>query len=70
VQHTQQFLAEQRRREIEEEKEMRRFNKRLKDMIREGREALGTRVEVLDLDDDDDCGEPGVESDEGLVDGF
>ncbi|RPB03829.1 hypothetical protein L873DRAFT_1826065 [Choiromyces venosus 120613-1] len=37
----------------EEDESMRRFNERLRDMIREGREALGSKVEVV-YDEDDD----------------
>lgn len=37
----------------EEDESIRRFNEKLKDMIREGREALGSRIEVT-YDDDDD----------------
>lgn len=36
-----------------EDESIRRFNEKLKDMIREGREALGSRIEVT-YDDDDD----------------
>ena len=31
---------------MEDDQSMKRLNRRLKDMIREGKEALGTRVEV------------------------
>lgn len=37
----------------EDDESMRRFNERLRDMIREGREALGSKVEVV-YDEDDD----------------
>ena len=42
----QKFAARARRREKEEETALRGFNERLRAMIREGKEALGTRVEV------------------------
>ncbi|MCJ1404777.1 hypothetical protein MMC11_008003 [Xylographa trunciseda] len=42
----QKFAARARRREREEERALQGFNERLKAMIREGKEALGTRVEV------------------------
>lgn len=40
------YQAQARRREVRDDQSMRRLNARLKDMIREGREALGSRVEV------------------------
>jgi hypothetical protein len=44
-----QRLAEKRRREEREQEEsMERFNARLRKMIREGREALGSTVVVED----------------------
>ncbi|KAL0257141.1 hypothetical protein SLS55_007951 [Diplodia seriata] len=49
-----QMLAAQRRREERQRNtSMRKINDRLKDMIREGREALGTRVEIEDAMDED-----------------
>jgi len=36
------------------DEDMRRFNDRLKMMIREGKEALGAKVEVVYDDEDDD----------------
>ncbi|KAL1985312.1 hypothetical protein VTN96DRAFT_7990 [Rasamsonia emersonii] len=51
----QRLAAKVRRREREEDASIRRLNDQLKAMIREGREALGTRVEIdesIDLDDD------------------
>jgi hypothetical protein len=39
--------------EDEADESIRRFNEKLKDMIREGREALGSRIEVT-YDDDED----------------
>ena len=44
----QKHAARIRRRELEEDKNLSRFNQQLKAMIREGKEALGTRVEVED----------------------
>lgn len=44
----QKHAARMRRREMEEDKNLSRFNQQLKAMIREGKEALGTRVEVED----------------------
>ncbi|OJD28741.1 serine arginine repetitive matrix protein 1-like [Diplodia corticola] len=49
-----QMLAAQRRREERQRNSsMRKINDRLKDMIREGREALGSRVEIEDAMDED-----------------
>lgn len=44
----QRLAAKARRRELEEEANLRRFNRQLKAMIREGKQALGTRVEIED----------------------
>ena len=44
----QKHAARIRRRELEEEKNLSRFNQQLKAMIKEGKEALGTRIEVED----------------------
>lgn len=33
---------------MEEDTNLRRFNRQLKAMIREGKQALGTRVEIVD----------------------
>lgn len=44
----QRFVAQARRRDLEEEANLRRFNQQLKAMIREGKQALGTRVEIQD----------------------
>jgi hypothetical protein len=52
VLEAQRFAARVRRREVEEERDMRRMNARLKDLIREGKEALGTKVEVEDGDEE------------------
>lgn len=40
------YAAKARRREVEDDASIRRLNRQLKAMIREGKEALGTRVEV------------------------
>lgn len=50
---TQRYLAKQRRREREEDASLQRLNKQLQSMIQEGRQALGTRVEVDDMDTED-----------------
>lgn len=42
----QRYAARARKREKEEERVLRGFNERLKAMIREGKEALGTKIEV------------------------
>ena len=47
------FKAQLRRREEKDDRELRRLNKRLTDMIREGKAALGTTVEVFDGDEDE-----------------
>lgn len=44
----QRFAAKARKRDMEEEANLRRLNQQLKAMIREGRQALGTRVEIED----------------------
>ncbi|OKL57361.1 hypothetical protein UA08_07437 [Talaromyces atroroseus] len=49
----QRFAAQFRRREREEDASIQKMNDQLKALIREGREALGSRVEVDDLDLDD-----------------
>lgn len=40
--------ARMRKRELEEEANLKRFNQRLKAMIKEGKEALGTKFEIED----------------------
>ncbi|KAL4807395.1 hypothetical protein BDV18DRAFT_137589 [Aspergillus unguis] len=50
---TQRYLAKQRRREREEDASLQRLNKQLQAMIQEGKQALGTRVEVDDMDMED-----------------
>ena len=42
----QRYAAQVRREKRDEERALQGFNERLKAMIREGKEALGTRVEV------------------------
>ncbi|EEA21150.1 hypothetical protein TMatcc_001152 [Talaromyces marneffei ATCC 18224] len=49
----QRFAAQVRRREREEDASIQKMNDQLKALIREGREALGSRVEVDDMDFDD-----------------
>ncbi|KUL85354.1 hypothetical protein ZTR_07001 [Talaromyces verruculosus] len=49
----QRFAAQVRRREREEDASFQKMNDQLKALIREGREALGSRVEVDDMDFDD-----------------
>lgn len=44
----QRYAAKARKREVEEEANLRRLNRQLKAMIREGKQALGTRVEIED----------------------
>lgn len=44
----QMHAARMRKRELEEEANLKRFNQRLKAMIKEGKEALGTKFEVED----------------------
>jgi hypothetical protein len=48
---TQKFAARKRREEKEADESIRRFNAQLQAMIREGKEALGTRVEVDETDE-------------------
>ncbi|KAL8741444.1 MAG: hypothetical protein Q9184_008384 [Pyrenodesmia sp. 2 TL-2023] len=57
----QRHAARIRRREIEEDANLKRFNQQLKAMIREGKEALRTTVEVEDESD--------VVADEGYIEG-
>ncbi|GAD95878.1 conserved hypothetical protein [Paecilomyces variotii No. 5] len=52
---SQRYAAKVRRQELEEDASIRRLNKQLKAMIKEGKEALGTRIEIEDdLDTDYD----------------
>ena len=48
----EKLLRRQRRREREEDREFASMNARLEEMIRQGKEALGTRYEVQELDDE------------------
>jgi hypothetical protein len=50
----QRYAARVRRKEREEDASIQRLNKQLQAMIREGKEALGTTVEVDDIDMDFD----------------
>ncbi len=44
----QRHAARLRKRELEDDANLKRFNQRLKAMIKEGKQALGTKVEVED----------------------
>lgn len=48
----QKHMARMRRRELEEDANLKRFNQQLKAMIREGKEALGTKFEVEEMSDE------------------
>ena len=50
----QRQAARMRRRELEEDANLKRFNQQLKAMIKEGKEALGTTIEVLEPADEND----------------
>jgi hypothetical protein len=50
----QRFEKKIRRKERKEDENIQRLNKQLQDMIREGKEALGTRIEVEDDPDEDE----------------
>ena len=52
----QRQAARMRRRELEEDANLKRFNQQLKAMIKEGKEALGTTIEVLEPADENDVG--------------
>ncbi|KKY24137.1 hypothetical protein UCRPC4_g02603 [Phaeomoniella chlamydospora] len=52
--HVQKFEKSMRAKERKEDEDIKRLNKQLRDMIREGREALGTRIEVEDNEDSED----------------
>lgn len=60
----QKHMARIRKREIEEDANLKRFNQQLKAMIREGKEALGTKFEIDEVPDDV-VGEGYVEGDLG-----
>ena len=47
------YVQKLKKRERKEERELKRFNRQLEDMIREGQEALGARIEVADTTDDE-----------------
>ena len=51
---TARYMQKVRRREREEDRELKRFNRRLKDMIREGKEALDAKVEVVGGEESED----------------
>ena len=48
----QRHMARMRKRELEEDANLKRFNQRLQAMIKEGKEALGTKFEVEEVSDD------------------
>ena len=52
----QRQAARMRRREMEEDANLKRFNQQLKAMIKEGKEALGTTIEVIEPADEIDAG--------------
>ena len=47
----ERFVRERAKREREEDRELTRMNRRLEDMIRQGKEVLGTRFEVEEWDE-------------------
>ncbi len=54
------WAALKRKEEREQDESIKRLDAQLKAMIREGREALGTKIEVdIDVDDDFDFGPAG-----------
>ena len=57
----QRHAARIRKRELEEDANLKRFNQQLKAMIREGKEALGTKIEVIE--------DPDGMDDEGYAEG-
>lgn len=57
------IAAQRRKEERQTNASMRKLNDRLKAMIREGREALGTKIEVEETMDED-------MEDEGFAEGF
>ena len=58
------FEQKLRRKEMKQDKTMNRFNAQLQAMIREGQQALGAKIEVVDGDGTD------TEVDEGYEEGF
>ncbi|KAI4151941.1 MAG: hypothetical protein LQ340_003197 [Diploschistes diacapsis] len=62
---TAQYLEGQRKREAKEDRELSKLSRRLEDLIRQGKEALGTRVEMETHDewsdgDGDGAGDAGM----------
>jgi hypothetical protein len=57
----QKFEKKLRRRERKEDENIQRLNRQLQDMIREGKEALGTTIDIEDEEDEDEGYEEGVE---------
>lgn len=51
---TQRHVAQMRRMEREEDASLRRLNRQLQTMIKEGKQALGTQIEIDDLDMSED----------------
>lgn len=51
---TQRYVSQMRRMEREEDSSLRRLNRQLQTMIKEGKQALGTQVEIDDLDMSED----------------
>ena len=56
----QRQAAKMRKRELEEEANLKRLNQQLKAMIKEGKEALGTKFEILELADEGCAGRENV----------
>lgn len=63
------WAAKKRKEEQETDESIRRFNSKLKAMIKEGREALGTKIEIKDDDDLYEDNNMDEEDDEGFVSG-
>ncbi|KAK5062770.1 hypothetical protein LTR84_004845 [Exophiala bonariae] len=59
------FEQKMRRKEAKEDESMRRLNERLKAMITEGKQALGSKIEIVD----DGGVDEEIDYDEGFVDG-
>ena len=59
VKQTVKYLDNQRKREAKEDREFKKLNRRLEDMIRQGKEALGTKVEVDEWSDGYEEGDGG-----------
>jgi hypothetical protein len=57
----QKFEKKIRRKERKEDENLQRLNRQLQDMIKEGKEALGTKIEIEDDPDEDEGYEEGTE---------